>query len=229
MSIQFREGTEADAGAVTSVFTDSFSDDAINQRVFPANSKQSQANVKEWLGAGLKDPHSRYMLAINDSLTGDDAVVALAKWVAPSAPPKAPEAADWPSKTDWPEGADAALGVEFFGTLEKKHKEHMGARPHWYLELLAVRKSYHGKGLGKQLLNWGLERADQDGVEAYLQASPAGAPLYRKCGFEDIESYHVSKVDYTEIFMKKTAPAKARRFPVRSHRIDVDSLSKQIL
>ncbi|KAK6855524.1 hypothetical protein PG990_000025 [Apiospora arundinis] len=203
MPLQFREGTEADADAVTNVFTDSFSEDAITKKVFPSTSEQSRASVKDWLGGGLKDPHSRYVLAVNNSLSGDDAVVAIAKWVIPKAGPRAPDAENWPSKMVWPEGADVELGKEFFTTLEKKHSEHMGGRPHWYLELLAVRKSYHGKGLGKHLLNWGLERADKDGVEAYLQASPAGAPLYRKYGFEDIETYNVSSVDYAEIFMKR--------------------------
>ncbi|KAK7955315.1 hypothetical protein PG988_016009 [Apiospora saccharicola] len=180
-ALKFRAGTAADADAVSSVFSDSFSEDGITKRVFPATSAVAQASIKNWLGGGLKDPHSRYVLAVDDTQSGDAAVVALAKW-----------------------DVDGALGAEFFTMLEKKHKEHMGTRPHWYLELLAVRKSHHGKGLGKHLLSWGLERADQDGVEAYLQASPAGVPLYRKYGFEDIETVTMSRADnYAEVFMKR--------------------------
>ncbi|KAK8041575.1 hypothetical protein PG994_014582 [Apiospora phragmitis] len=202
-ALKFREGTEADADAVCNVFSDSFSEDSINKRVFPATSAGARASIKDWLGGGLKDPHSRYLLAVNDSQSGVDAVVAMAKWIAPSAEPKAPEAENWAAKMAWPDDVDGALGTDFFTMLEQKHKEHMGSRPHWYLELLAVRKSYHGKGLGKHLLSWGLERADKDGLETYLQASPAGVPLYRKYGFEDIETVHVSKADYSEVFMKR--------------------------
>ncbi|KAK8048059.1 acyl-CoA N-acyltransferase [Apiospora saccharicola] len=174
------------------------------RRLFPATSAVAQASIKNWLGGGLKDPHSRYVLAVDDTQSGDAAVVALAKWVTPGAGPKSAEAEEWAAQMDWPEDVDGALGAEFFTMLEKKHKEHMGTRPHWYLELLAVRKSHHGKGLGKHLLSWGLERADQDGVEAYLQASPAGVPLYRKYGFEDIETVTMSRADnYAEVFMKR--------------------------
>lgn len=203
-ALKFREGTEADADAVSNVFSDSFSEDGINKRVFPSTSAGARASIRNWLGGGLKDPHSRYVLAVDDSQSGDAAVVAMAKWVVPSAKPPSAEGEEWAAKMAWPEDVDGALGKEFFTMLEKKHREHMGSRPHWYLELLAVRKSHHGQGLGKRLLSWGLERADKDGVEAYLQASPAGAPLYRKYGFEDIETVRVSRADdYPEVFMKR--------------------------
>ncbi|KAK7990007.1 phosphoribosyl transferase domain protein [Apiospora arundinis] len=207
MALQYREGTEADTDAVSDAYSDSFSGDAITQRLFPATSPQSLVCIKDWLGGGLKDPHSRYILAVNPALSGKESVVALAKWVAPSAAaePESPEAEDWASRIDWPEGSDVALGTEFFTMLEKKHEEHMGGRPHWYLELLAVRKGYQGKGVGKHLLKWGLELADKDGLEVYLQAGPAGVPLYRKCGFEDIEVYTVSSIGFTETFMRRKA------------------------
>ncbi|OTA31011.1 hypothetical protein BTJ68_08753 [Hortaea werneckii EXF-2000] len=36
------------------------------------------------------------------------------------------------------------------------------------------------------MINWGLERADQDNVEAYLEASPEAVSLYEKLGFENV-------------------------------------------
>lgn len=38
--------------------------------------------------------------------------------------------------------------------------------------------------MASQLLKWGLERADEEGVEVYLSASPDGRPLYEKNGFQ---------------------------------------------
>lgn len=35
------------------------------------------------------------------------------------------------------------------------------------------------------LMKWGLERADQEGKEAYLDASPDAVPLYQRFGFEE--------------------------------------------
>ena len=61
-----------------------------------------------------------------------------------------------------------------------------------------------------------VERADRAGEAVFLEASPAGAPIYRKYGFEEIYKFMVdlrgkkSSIDvYEELFMlrepKKTA------------------------
>ena len=39
------------------------------------------------------------------------------------------------------------------------------------------------------LLNWGLEKAQEQNRDTYLIATPAGAPLYRAAGFEDLGSF----------------------------------------
>lgn len=55
----------------------------------------------------------------------------------------------------------------------------------WYLNLLAVESGAQGKGIGSALLRHVLERADADGVPAYLEAtSPANRRLYERHGFE---------------------------------------------
>ena len=51
---------------------------------------------------------------------------------------------------------------------------------------MSVIPTYQGRGVGSQLLKHSLaEGVDKDGRESYLEASPAGANLYRRCGFED--------------------------------------------
>jgi hypothetical protein len=39
--------------------------------------------------------------------------------------------------------------------------------------------------LGALQLKWGLEKADEMGVQAYLESSPKGKGLYAKHGFEE--------------------------------------------
>lgn len=36
------------------------------------------------------------------------------------------------------------------------------------------------------LLKWGLEKADEEGLESYLEASPVGKSLYEKLGFKEV-------------------------------------------
>ncbi len=68
----------------------------------------------------------------------------------------------------------------------------MKGRTHWYLEFLATRPGEQGKGAAGKLLKWGLQKADEDGTEAYLEASPDGKPIYEHYGFEEVERLVVS-------------------------------------
>ncbi|KAK9894359.1 hypothetical protein P389DRAFT_95475 [Cystobasidium minutum MCA 4210] len=57
-------------------------------------------------------------------------------------------------------------------------------RGYYTLGLLATLPEYERRGIGTMLLRWGLDKADQDDVAVYVSASPAGAGLYTKQGFE---------------------------------------------
>jgi len=57
---------------------------------------------------------------------------------------------------------------------------------HADLEMLATDPKYQGQGTGSQLMRWGLERADQEGFEAYLEASPDAVRLYEHFGFREV-------------------------------------------
>ena len=53
------------------------------------------------------------------------------------------------------------------------------------LELVATDPAYQGKGAGSQMMRWGLDRADEQKVEAYLEASPNAVRLYEELGFRE--------------------------------------------
>lgn len=53
------------------------------------------------------------------------------------------------------------------------------------LDMLGTHPDYRRRGAGSMLVRWGCELADRDGLVAYVDASPEGAALYRKFGFED--------------------------------------------
>ena len=41
-------------------------------------------------------------------------------------------------------------------------------------------------GVGRELLEWGLEKADREGLECWFEANPAGKPLYEKVGWREV-------------------------------------------
>ncbi len=72
--------------------------------------------------------------------------------------------------------------------MEKSHPD----EPHWYLPLIGVDPVLQGRGIGSVLMRHALERADADGVPAYLESSnPRNIPLYEQHGFEVIRTIQV--------------------------------------
>ena len=64
-----------------------------------------------------------------------------------------------------------------------------GADKHIYLSLLNTHSDYQGRGAGKALCQWGLEKAKREGWTVTLFSSPMGKRLYSKLGFRDVGSF----------------------------------------
>jgi GNAT superfamily N-acetyltransferase len=64
------------------------------------------------------------------------------------------------------------------------------------LGLLCVHRDAQRKGVGAALVQWGLDRSREERLPAYLEASPAGFPLYQKLGFNKIDTMIVKAEDW---------------------------------
>ena len=58
---------------------------------------------------------------------------------------------------------------------------------HWQLGGLYIQSDHQRQGLGARLLQWGLDRADEDDKAIVCFASQQGTSLYKKHGFQAIE------------------------------------------
>ncbi|EDN05554.1 GNAT family acetyltransferase [Histoplasma capsulatum] len=56
----------------------------------------------------------------------------------------------------------------------------------WYVGMLAIHPGYQRMGIGKMLLQWGIERGTAENVPVGLEPSLKGAGLYKKLGFRDL-------------------------------------------
>jgi predicted N-acetyltransferase YhbS len=54
---------------------------------------------------------------------------------------------------------------------------------------LAVDPDHQRKGLAGKLIRTVLVKADQDGLPTYLEATPDGAPVYPRFGFEQKDEF----------------------------------------
>lgn len=85
----------------------------------------------------------------------------------------------WPNRAADPDKIDI---------LERAHPfyEHMwsGDREEsWYLHILGVHPEYQGHGVGRKLVQWGLDRAQSEGVCASVMAAKGKDGFYQKCGY----------------------------------------------
>ncbi|KAF2104179.1 hypothetical protein NA57DRAFT_51026 [Rhizodiscina lignyota] len=73
--------------------------------------------------------------------------------------------------------------------LEETKKEVLGDDENrvWYLVSLAVDPSYTGQGIASRLVEWGVDKAAEEGLSAYTESTPAGVGVYRKLGFTEVK------------------------------------------
>lgn len=73
---------------------------------------------------------------------------------------------------------------DVFAVFEQMGRYHP-SEPHWYLPLMGVDPSKHGKGFGSAIMEHALIQCDRDHKLAYLEASnPRNKHLYERHGFE---------------------------------------------
>jgi GNAT superfamily N-acetyltransferase len=64
---------------------------------------------------------------------------------------------------------------------------------YWHLTSLAVSPKHHRRGIGQQLIAWGLGVASQEMVPVTLEASVMGKVLYSRLGFQTIARNRVTE------------------------------------
>lgn len=75
--------------------------------------------------------------------------------------------------------------LDISGQWDKEHKK-MNRR-HYYLMVIAVEPELQGKGIGSRLMEVGLKKADNDGLECFLETvTPEDVQFYRKHNFNVI-------------------------------------------
>jgi len=188
MSLTLRKATSADVATLADIYFSAFTVDSISLLCFP---RKNQAVYDWWfnmISEELSDSGANHLVVTTPTSANpsQEEIVAWALWISPSPTPASSISAPVTLPT-WPAGCDILLANHFFSNLIQSRKRIMNPRPYWYLEIIATRPDCQGKGAAGKLLRWGLERADQQGVEAYLEASPAGKPIYEHFGFKEVE------------------------------------------
>ncbi|TVY46115.1 hypothetical protein LSUB1_G000045 [Lachnellula subtilissima] len=91
----------------------------------------------------------------------------------------------------WPLGADLEVCDLKFGPMDSCRESSINAEETYVCGLLAVHQDYWRQGLGGMLLNQVIAMADAEGRRMWIEATPAGRPLYAKLGFKEVSLIEV--------------------------------------
>ncbi|KAL7816028.1 acyl-CoA N-acyltransferase [Trichoderma aethiopicum] len=199
MPLKLVPSTPEEVPLMVETYFEAFSQDPIHQRFAPRGTQSAHDFWTQALTAEIRDKKNHF-LSVWDDTASPEAFVGFAKWIAPGASPEPMPAVD-----QWPSEGDQEFSAFFFGRLSDMHHKAMGERPHWYLELLAVKPEYQGKGAASLMLRYGVDKADEDKVECFLDASPKGQPIYERYGFRVVQSDTFLEGTYVQCAMPPEA------------------------
>lgn len=123
------------------------------------------------------DPRATFLKVV-DPATGN--MMAWAEWSFNPAL-TGEELARGPEVPEWP------LPQFYLPYLKFRH-DHLNGRPYYLLGMIVTAPEYRRRGAAGLLVRWGLDKADEDGVEIYLEASVAGRPMYEKFGLRVLKT-----------------------------------------
>ena len=72
----------------------------------------------------------------------------------------------------------------------------MGTRPYVYLNMLFTHPRHHRRGAGAMLVKWGVDQADELGIEAYHESSIEARKLYERFGYTAVKSVEFDMAKY---------------------------------
>ncbi|KAJ5544040.1 hypothetical protein N7513_003314 [Penicillium frequentans] len=89
----------------------------------------------------------------------------------------------------------------------------------WHLQFLGVSPRFQRRGVGKELLQWGIDKADQEHTPIYLEATSFGQPLYESFGFVLIDWMTLDDGRISQAVMRREPTTVIRRSNARMQEI----------
>lgn len=167
-------------------------EDSVLSVIYPDGFTESvQANMRKTTRDGLSDPSTSYVL-IRDS-TKD--VVAVACWYYQTKDTTIQELLDTEEKAREKRmeqspipGINYAVIDRFREVSMKNKREILAGRAHAALRVLSTLPAAQRRGAGTAGLLWGLRKADELELPAYLVSSGMGKSLYTKHDFSEVNT-----------------------------------------
>ncbi|KAI3399938.1 hypothetical protein diail_5094 [Diaporthe ilicicola] len=138
----------------------------------------------------LHDNHATFLKVVDPATQG---IMAWATWhFCPALSQE--QVAKGPVPLEWPL-------PQWYDSLHEYRYEVIKGRPHYLLGMIVTSPEYRRRGAAALLVQWGIDRADERGVEIYIESSTAGKPLYEKFGLRTLKvfEFNMAQLGYKGI------------------------------
>ncbi|KAH9890134.1 hypothetical protein F4778DRAFT_752751 [Xylariomycetidae sp. FL2044] len=139
--------------------------------------------ARQWLWH-TSDPSSRWVY-VTDEATGE--VIGATNWniheTSPYTGNETPLTAYW-----IPEGPKKLVGDQMMSEFSAHRPGFLG-KPHMLISYCAVHSAHRRRGAARMMLQWGLDKADELGLDAFVESTLFGRPAYEDSGFQVIDKF----------------------------------------
>ncbi|KAJ5174799.1 uncharacterized protein N7482_000676 [Penicillium canariense] len=115
------------------------------------------------------------------------AFVGAAEWIFVTEESSSVEAAVESLAKRHPEGGARLFASQCFQVLRETEDRNRtltsGTRPYASLGSFFTLPEYRQRGIGHLLMQWGLQKADEKGIDTWIEAAPPAVPFYQRHGF----------------------------------------------
>ncbi|KAJ4344629.1 uncharacterized protein N0V89_012373 [Didymosphaeria variabile] len=133
------------------------------------------------------DPFSLFLKIVDTELPPEEQFIAYAKWAKPHSKEELRDSGyvDLLMSDELPKECDRALiwkAEEMKGELVESI---MGSRPFYHLDVLATHPAHSGRGCAGRLVKWGMQKAQEEGVDCYVEAQDSSKPIFERYGWRE--------------------------------------------
>jgi len=197
--MHLRLAKPSDEAAIVDICARAFMEEDLFGRVIHPHRAQYPNDVKifwhEWVRNDWTNPRNKVIVAVSSTSDEQEHVIGAAIWQRQGDNAGAQRIiAGWTDPGTFPvlpSTHNRALDPSKKGILAQAapFTKHYWAGPcatNWYLSLCCVDPDFKGRGVGRLLVRWGLDRAEEEGIRASVMASEGSDGFYLKCGFDEV-------------------------------------------
>ncbi|KAJ4986525.1 Puromycin N-acetyltransferase 2 [Stagonosporopsis vannaccii] len=197
--MNLRLAQKSDEPSIVEICTRAFFDEDLFGRVIHPHRNEFPQDVQifwhQWVRTDWSNPQNKIIVAVTIDDADQEKIIGVAIWQRQGGDDGAQKNKDeWADPGEWPvlpSTQNRALDPSKANILQDsasytKHYWAGSNATNWYLSLCCVDPVVKGRGAGRLLVRWGLDRAENEGIAASVMASEGSDAFYLKCGFDEV-------------------------------------------